>query len=302
MSITKFKGEGALLLMTVIWGGTFAIIKNALDDASPMVFISLRFTFAALILLPFVKRIFKDTHSEEIKGGLILGVIYFIGFALQTIGLNFTTATKSGFITGTFVIFTPLLQIFIEKRIPSRANIIGIILVLFGLILLSSRGDSLFNIFQELGTNFNIGDIFTLLCAVFFALYIVYVDIISKKFDYMPLTFIQISVTGIGGIVSAILLSLFSLENVKFEFTGNLISAVLYTSLLATIITTVIQTKYQKVVTPTKAGIILSFEPIFAATIAFFMLGETITVFGFAGCIFIFAGLLVTELLDKNRG
>lgn len=300
--MNKFRGEGALLLMTLIWGGTFAIIKNALHDASPMVFVSFRFALAALILLPFVKIIFKNSHSKELKGGLILGVIYFIGFALQTVGLNYTTATKSGFITGTFVIFTPILQIFIEKKMPSRANIIGAGLVVLGLIFLSSKGESLFDIFNELGSNFNVGDFFTLLCAIFFALYLVYVDIISKKFDYMPLTFIQISVTAVGGIVAVGVLGLFNFEPIRLTVTTNLVGAILYTSILATIITTIIQTKYQKVVTPTKAGIIFSFEPIFAATLAFFMLKESITPFGIVGCIFIFAGLLVTELLDKNKG
>jgi len=297
----RYKSEGALLLMTLIWGATFAIIKNALHDASPMVFISLRFTLAALILLPFVKKIFKQSNLAELKGGLILGVIYFIGFALQTIGLNFTTATKSGFITGTFVIFTPIFQIFIEKRMPTRANIIGTFLVVLGLIFLSSKGESLFNIFTEIGSGFNIGDFFTLLCAIFFALYIVCVDIISKKFNFMPLTFIQIAVTGIGGIISAAALGAFDLEPARFALTGNLFSAILYTSILATVLTTIIQTKYQKAVTPTKAGIIFSFEPIFAAAIAFFMLNETMSSFGVVGCLFIFAGLLVTELLDKSR-
>jgi len=97
-------------------------------------------------------------------------------------------------------------------------------------------------------------------------------------------------------------LGAFDLEPARFALTGNLFSAILYTSILATVLTTIIQTKYQKAVTPTKAGIIFSFEPIFAAAIAFFMLNETMSSFGVVGCLFIFAGLLVTELLDKSRG
>ena len=297
----KYIGEGALLLNTIIWGATFAIIKNALQDVSPMVFISLRFTFAALILLPFVLRSFKKYSKPLILGGALLGLFYFLGFATQTIGLNYTSATKSGFITGTFVIFTPLFQLLIEKRAPTKANIAGIVLVLSGLIFLSSKETSFFNIFSELGKGFNIGDFFTILCAIFFALYLVYMDIISRKFDYMPLVFIQIAVTGIGGIAAAIILSGTGIETIRFSFSSNLIFAVLYTSILATIITTILQTKFQKVVSPTKAGIIFSLEPIFAALIAFFALSEKISNFGLIGCTLIFTGLFVTEVFDKNN-
>jgi drug/metabolite transporter (DMT)-like permease len=116
----KYTALGALILTTLIWGGTFVIIKESLTFVSPMVFISARFLFAALLLLPFIKLIFRGSSMVELKGGLLLGVLYFIGFATQTAGLNFTSATKSGFITGTFVVFTPLLQLIIEKRKPSN--------------------------------------------------------------------------------------------------------------------------------------------------------------------------------------
>ena len=297
----KYIGESALLLNTVIWGATFAIIKGALDDVSPMVFISLRFTIAALILLPFIFGTFKKYNKALVFGGALLGLFYFLGFATQTIGLNYTTATKSGFITGTFIVFTPLFQLLIEKRKPSRVNIVGIVLAFLGLVFLSAKGTSFLNIFSELGKNFNLGDFLTLLCAMFFALYLVYMDIISRKFDYMPLVFIQIAVTGVGGIITAILFSASGVETIRFSLNSNIIFAVLYTSILATILTTILQTKFQKVVTPSKAGIIFSFEPIFAALFAFFALSEKISNFGLIGCALIFAGLFVTEVFDKNK-
>ncbi len=299
--LKKYRGEGALLLNTLIWGGTFVIIKNALQDVSPMLFVSIRFTLAALIIFPFLFKILKKTNKAALFAGFILGVIYFLGFATQTIGLNYTTATKSAFITGTFIIFTPIFQLIIEKRMPKKGNIIGIILVLIGLMFLSSRGSSFFDIFKEIGSNFNLGDFFTLICAIFFALYIVYIDIYTKRHDFKPLVFMQIAVTGISGIIFSVLLSLTNIETIKFTFNGNLIFAVLYTALLATIITTTLQTKFQKEVSPTKAGIIFSFEPIFSAVFAFFVLSEKISNFGLLGCVFIFSGLLATELIDKKR-
>ncbi len=296
----KFKGEIALLTATLIWGATFTIIKTALHDASPLVFISLRFTFAALILLPFLVRTLKNITKPVLLGGILLGIFYFLGFSTQTIGLNYTSATKSGFITGTFVIFTPLLQIIIERKLPSKGSVIGIILVIAGLIFLSSTGTSILSVFSEIGEGFNIGDFFTLLCAFFFSLYVVYLDIVSKKFDYKPLVFLQIAVTGVCGIAAAVFLAFVGLETPHLEFTSNLIFAVGYTSILATIITTIIMTRYQKLILPARAGIIYALEPLFSAIVAFFVLREKISNFGLIGGALIFSGLLVSELIDKK--
>lgn len=297
----RYIAESSLLLNTIIWGATFILIKNALIFVSPMTFISLRFSVATLILIPFLFKILKQINKSLLFGGLLLGFLYFAGFATQTAGLKFTSATKSGFITGTFVVFTPLFQLLIEKRRPSLINILGIILVISGLLFLSTGGTSLTDFFNEIGNDFNLGDFLTLLCAVFFALYLVYLDIISKKFDFSPLVFIQIAFTGVGGIFLLLLFQISGIEQIKFSINGQVIFAVIYTSLLATILTTFLQTKYQKFVTPTKAGIIFSLEPIFAALFAFFLVNEKISNFGIIGCGFIFCGLLITEVFDNKK-
>ena len=176
---------------------------------------------------------------------------------------------------------------------------IGIILVLSGLIFLSSKGSSFFDIFSEIGKNFNIGDFFTLLCAIAFALYIVYLDIVSHRCDYKMLVFVQIAVTGLLGWLFVFVLSATGLETISFSLNGMVIFTVVYTAIFATIVATTLQTKYQKVVTPTKAAIIFSLEPIFASLFAFLIIGEKLSGFGFIGCIFIFTGLLVSELPGK---
>jgi drug/metabolite transporter (DMT)-like permease len=296
----KYKALAALILPTVIWGGTFVIIKESLSFVSPMVFISSRFLFAALLLLPFTGIIFRGSGSMEIKGGMLLGLLYFIGFATQTIGLNFTTATKSGFITGTFVVFTPILQLLIEKRKPSKWNITGIVLVLIGLIFLFSHGEHLFDVFSEIGSNFNIGDFLTLICALSYSGYIVYLDIISKKAKFMPLVFIQIALTAAGGILFLMIFAATGIEQIRINYNTYVILALLYTAILATILTTGLQTRFQKYVTPTKAAIIFSFEPIFAAVFAYLLINERLGSFGIMGGIFIFAGLLVSEIFEKR--
>lgn len=296
----KYLPETILLLNTIIWGATFVIIKSALTDTSPLLFISARFLFSTLILLPFAIKMFRHINKQAILGGILLGLLYFLGFSTQTIGLKYTTATKSAFITGTFVIFTPIFQTLIEKKLPRQGVMIGIFLALLGLIFLTSKGDSLLSIFSEINDNFNLGDFLTLLCAVFFSLYIVYLDIISKKNDYKPLVFLQIAVTGVCGLFFALLFTVWEVEKIHFTLSYNFLFAVLYTSILATVLTTTLQTIYQKFVTPSVAGIIFSFEPIFAATFAFFMLNEKISNFGLIGCLFIFCGFLFSELYKKN--
>ena len=294
----KYTGEIALLFNTLIWGGTFALIKNAFSDISPLLFLGLRFTIAALIFLPFVYTSLKKTNKQTLIAGSILGFFYFTGFTAQSLGLNLTTATKSGFITGTFVIFIPILQLIIEKRKPKWFNLLSVFLVLIGLILLSSKGENALDFIKQLGSDFNLGDLLTLLCAILFAFQVVYVDVFTKKYEYLPMVFVQLLITGIGGFILSFIFSVSALETVKFTFNTTVIIAVLYTAIFASIIATVIQLKFQKFVSPTKAGIIFSIEPIFAAVFAYFLLSEKISNFGLIGCVLIFIGLIVSEIFS----
>ena len=296
----KYIGEGALLLNTIIWGVTFALIKNAFTDVSPLLFLGLRFGLATLIFLPFVYSHLRTTNKKTLVAGAILGIFYFAGFATQSLGLNLTTATKSGFITGTFVIFIPILQLIIERRKPKWFNMLSVFLVLIGLIMLSSKGENTLDFIKQLGSDFNLGDLLTLLCALLFAFQVVYVDVFTKKYDYLPMVFVQLFITSLGGFIFAYIFSITSLEEIRITFNFNVVSAILYTSIFASIITTIIQLKYQKTVSPTKAGIIFSIEPIFAAVFAYFLLSEKISNFGLVGCVLIFIGLIFSEVFSPK--
>ncbi|MCK9209407.1 MAG: DMT family transporter [Ignavibacteriaceae bacterium] len=300
MNKKQFIAEGALFSNTLIWGGTFVMIKSALAFISPMMFVSIRFSIATLLLLPFVYPLFKTISKKQLSEGFILGVFLYIGFAVQTIGLQYTTATKSAFITGTFVLFTPILQTIIEKRIPTLGNIFGVLLVTVGIIFLSSKENSLFSIFSELSEGFNFGDFLTLICAIFYAVYIVYLDKISANHNHRFLTFAQISVTGMLSILSVMVFSFLQIEPIKIVLNSEVVIAILYTTLFATILTTSMQTKFQQAVTPTRASIIFSMEPLFAAVTAYFFINEKLSNFGIAGAAFIFLGILISELWPKK--
>lgn len=296
-SKTKYKSEAILLLVTILWAGTFVIVKEALNDISSMAFLFARFSIAGIILLPFMRK--RNFTKQNILPGIFLGVLLFAEFAVQTIGLKFTSATKSGFLTGTAVIMVPLLQVIIEKRKPTKGVIIGTILVLIGISFLSSGGSSILNLFSDIGSNFNLGDFLTLISALFFALYIIYLDIETSKHDFWVLLFLQFIITSFLAGIFLFLFSASNLEPIKIDLTQNLIFAIAYTSIFATLIATALQTKYQKDVTPAKAGIIFSFEPIFSAIFAFFILGEIISNFGYFGAALIVLGLLISELYEN---
>ena len=297
----KYTAEGALLIVTIFWGGTFAIIKGSLTDISSMLFIAFRFSIAVVILFPFALSRLKKSNFQSIKSGAVLGTIMFLGFATQTIGLKYTAATKSGFLTGTAVVMIPFLQLLIEKKWPGKGTWAGTFLVMTGILFLASGGNSIFSFIEDLGGNFNIGDFFTLLCAVSFAFYVIYLDIYSKKINFMILLFMQILMCALWGYVTSFLFAGLSFETVRVEFTPNLMAGLAYTSIIATLITTALQTKYQKGVTPAQAGIIYSFEPIFAAIAAFFLLNEKLTNFGVIGCLMIFLGLVISESFDTIK-
>ncbi len=277
------KSETILIIITLIWGGTFVVIKGALDDISPLFFVGVRFLIATAILTPFVLTKLKGFTKPVLRSGIILGVIMFIGFSTQTLGLQYTTASKSGFITGLAVVFTPLLQMLIEKRMPRPGNLIGVVLVVIGLYLLTSPA----------GASFNIGDGLTLACAFFFALYIVYIDVFSKKISIIHLVYLQISTVMVLSFIFA-----GGFESIRFNPTGNLLFGLAYTAILATVINTYLQTEYQRYTTPTRAAIIFTLEPVFTAVLAFLVLHEILGMQGVIGGAIIVGGLIVSELSD----
>jgi drug/metabolite transporter (DMT)-like permease len=297
---SKYFSEGVLLLMTLLWGATFVIVKESLHDISSMLFVATRFAIAGTIL--FLILIIKKKHFDRkaVAPGIFLGVFLYLAFITQTIGLKYTTATNSGFITGSSVVMVPFLQYYIQKKKPSRNAISGTILVFIGILFLSSGGSSIATFLEKFGSNFNLGDVLTLACAVSCAFHIVYIDIISSKHDNWTLLITQISTVCILALITAFIFAGFSVEPLHINVSDYLVFGILYTSIFTTLVTIALQTKFQKNVTPTQAGIIYSFEPIFAAIFAFFLLDEKISMFGLFGCVMIFSGLMISILRNPK--
>lgn len=261
--------------------------KYTLHDLPPLVLQGTRFALAALMVGIYTFRDIRATSRASLKAGVILGLLLGGGFALQTVGLVQTTASKAGFLTGTMVVFTPLLQLAIERRMPSKGNIIGVLIVAGGLMLFTLPG----------GSAFNAGDVLVLLCAVVFAFYIVYLDVFTKiKFD-REIVFYQFVVTALIGFI----LSPF-VDATSPNFTIEAMGAVVYLAFFASTIAIFVQSKYQRETTPTKAAIIFSLEPVFAALMAYFILSETMSTLEVVGAALMFCGLLVSELTPSPSG
>lgn len=279
------KAEVMLLTATVIWGSTFTLGKIVLLEVTPLQMVFVRFSAASLLVTAFAWRAIFPIPWRSVAKGVILGVFVFFGFVTQTVGLTITTASKSAFITGMMVIFVPLLQFMMERRAPKVGNVVGVAIVSGGLWLLTSPA----------GSTFNAGDALTVVCAVVFAVYIVYLDIVSREVTTMRLMFLQLTTNALLALIGLLLFG-----PATFSVSTGGAAILVFLTLFATVLTFLIQTRYQKDTTPVRAVVIFTLEPVFAAVIAFFVLGEGID--GALGGALIIGGVLISELCDSIPG
>jgi len=275
------KADIALLLMTLIWGASFPAVKIALLDASPFVFLSLRFSIASAVLLCLIRTRLSCVERSLVVPGLLLGASFFLGFAFQTVGLGITTASRSAFITGLSVVFVPFLGLRLEGKRVGRYAFFGVALALGGLWFITSPGGR---------GSFNLGDLLTLFCALAFALQIVLVQIYSKRHDYLKLMLFQFLVTVVLSVPSMILL-----ESPRLVLSSRLVLAAAFTAIVATVVAIGIQFRYQRLTTATRAAIIYTLEPVFAAGFAFLVLGELMRGRAWVGAGMILFAIAVSE-------
>ncbi|MBM7647928.1 drug/metabolite transporter (DMT)-like permease [Bacillus ectoiniformans] len=285
----KWLADVSLLFVAFIWGVTFVIVQNAIAVLPPLLFNGLRFSLAAVILLVILafRKEVRLLTKETWRNGAILGVCLTIGYAFQTIGLLYTTVSKTGFITGLSVVLVPILAFILLKKQPSASAMLGSLMAATGLYLLTNGSAG----------SFNIGDFFVLICAFGFALHIIFTDTYAKSSSALALTFVQILSVAI-----FCLLGGFVMEDWQTALTAanlgqfSVWSALFITAILATALAFFIQTYAQKFTSPTRVVLILAMEPVFGAITAYLWIDERLYAAGFAGCLFIFFGMLLAEL------
>ncbi len=282
----KYRAEIYLAIATLIWGATFVIIKEGLKSASPVLFIGIRFTAAFLILGAFNWKSFSTASKNMWKHALILGILNYIAYAAQTIGLEYTTVAKSSLVTYLFSVLTPPLQFLITGKKPSIGNMAGLAVVFTGMMIITSP--------KAEGINF--GDILTLASAFSYALYIVYIDVYSSVKDAGFLVSIQFLITGVLGFATAPLV-----EKPFLIIDMNLILSIGYLSILGSAVAIYLINRFQKYTSPTKAVIIYSLEPLFSVLLGIIILNESKSTAKFSGMALIIGGILISELWEKIR-
>jgi EamA-like transporter family. len=277
----KTKSILLLLLGTIFWGMTFVFIKDAISLMSVSGFLGYRFLLAGIVLgLIFIKRL-KTIDWNTIKYGAIMSLPLLFSFLAQTIGLQYTSASKGGFITGLSVVFVPLILSVMQRKLPAMNIFIAVVLATSGLALLT-LGSSL---------NLNIGDSWVFLSAILFAIYIIMVGNISKKCDGILLSVTQFFIVGVLCTAYAGIKG-----DLYIPTQYKLWQAILFTALFATAYMYTAQNYYQKYISEITTSIIFSFEPLFAAITAFFYLNEQLTEQTIIGGLLIFIGILFAEL------
>ena len=282
----RVEADLALIANTFIWGATFVIVKDALRDAAPIVFLALRFTLATAVLLLLFRR--QLSSRAGWRAGVAIGLFLFAGYVFQTVGLQFTTPSKSAFITGLSVVMVPLLLAVGSGRWIGVWQAMGVLGAAIGMYFLTVPPGRL-----EIGG----GDLLTLACALCFALHIILVGRFSPQHPAGVLVTAQVATALVLSLASLPLLAALGRRDaLALHFTPRLALAILVTAVLATALVFAIQVWAQRHTSPTHTAIIFSLEPVFAWLTSFVVLGERLGMRGTLGALLILAGIVVVEL------
>lgn len=277
----RFHGEIGLVITAIIWGSGFVATAVALTYYTPYQTMAIRFLVGGLLLsIVFFNRL-KKINKQILMKGIFLGSILYISFALQTVGLQFTTPSKNAFITAVNVIIVPLIAFLFYRKRLNRFEVIGAILALSGIGFMS----------LQISGTINFGDFLTFLCAIGFAFHIIYTARFVKGEDPIQLTLVQLLTAAVIGLI---------VITVKGEllmpFEPVALMPVLYLGVFSTTIAYLLQTAGQKLVSETKAAIILSTEALWGTLFSIIILSELITVRMMIGASLILAAILISEL------
>lgn len=280
----------ALVIVAAVWGGGFVAVKDALDSASPYFIMTMRFTIATLLMgILFWKKV-KKIDKATLKAGTIIGVILFAAFAFQTVGLQYTSASKQSFVTAVYVVFVPFLHWILTKNKPKKYNLIAAVICLGGIWFLTMSGGMKI-------AELNRGDTLTLVCAVLFAAHIVAVGFYADKFDPINLTIIQLGVSAVLSFVTMILL-----KQSPTSIGKDALIPIFYLGVLSTFVAFLIQNVAQKYTYSSHAAIIMCMEALFGTLLSVIILNETLTSKMILGCALIFGSILLSELGEKLFG
>ena len=281
------KYELLLLIVSIIWGSAFAAQQIGMQEGlGPMTFNGLRFALGSLALIPVIiwrKKMAGDA-CEAAKlpyvGSAAAGVFLFAAASFQQIGLQYTSSANSGFITGFYILFVPVIGMFFGHKRPAASGC-AILVCLAGFYLLSVSG------------NFAVskGDLLTLICAMLWACQILVIDHVAGKGDPIRIAFLQFTICAALSLAAGLLF-----ENCTFSQVKAASGAIAYAGIMSVGIAFTLQVVCQKRCPPGPAAILMSLEAVFAALAGYLILNQTLTGRAVAGCGLILCGVLIVQL------
>ncbi len=282
----KLGAEAALVGIAAVWGLTFVMVQDAIELLPTMAFLGYRFVPAALIVAIVFRRRLRGLSAAGWRVGALMGLFLTAGYILQTLGLEETSASNAGFITGLFVVLTPLLgAIFLRDRLPAVAWVAAAVSA-FGLYLLSGTGGEL---------NLR-GDGLVLLCAVAFAAHILVTSRAVAEHDVGALVVVQLAVCG------AVCLAIAALAgDLEAPRGATVWSALLVTSLVASALGFFVQTYAQQHASPARTALILASEPAFAGLFGWLLADERLTAISWLGAALIVTSIVAVEIVPRMR-
>jgi len=280
----QLQADLALLAVTVIWGSTFVIIKNLLTQVAPFTLLAVRFGLATLVVGAIFATRLVAAPRRELAAGTLAGAFLFAGYAFQTVGLQYTTAAKSGFITGLAVVIVPFAALLVLRQRPGRGAMAGVLLATAGLALLTLRGD----------LTIAYGDLITLGCAFAFALQIVFVGRFAPRSAAVNLTVAQLVTVAVASAACAL-----AVEQPTLRLSAEVWAAAAFLALAGTAFALIVQSVAQRFTSATHTALIFALEPVFALLFAVLLAGERLGEHELLGCALMLAGMLVAELWRK---
>jgi drug/metabolite transporter (DMT)-like permease len=274
---------GALALVTAVWGATFVVVRDAVDRMPVFDFLAWRFVIAALVMAALRPRALARLTARELRRGAALGLVLGVAYATQTLGLRDTPPAISGFITGLFVLFTPVLSwALLGRRVPARVWL-GVLLATGGLGVITLSGFS-----------FNGGALLTLTCALLFGLHIVGLGEWSAGADAYALTTVQLATAGVLCTVVAV-----AGGGPGLPHGTSVWLAIAITAVAASAIAFMVQTWAQARLPATQTAVVLTLEPVFAAFSAVLFGGESLRLLTVAGGALVVLAMYAVELAPR---
>ncbi len=292
MKLTSRKANLLLLIAAVIWGFSFVAQRVGMRYVGPLTFNGVRFALGAAALIPLLMWERKNgpraadggDRALVLKGGVVAGLVLFMGATLQQYGVVYTTAGKAGFITGLYVVFVPLLGLLVGQK-TGRFVWAGALTAAVGLYLLSAKGI----------VGIDPGDGLVLLSALFWATHVLVIGRLSRRVAPVRLAVTQFTVVSILSLVGAVLF-----ETIELATLRAAAIPILYGGLLTVAVAYTLQVVAQRRAQPAHAAIILSFESVFAVLGGWLVLSEGLSVRALIGCALMLAGILLAQA-DSDR-